>query len=64
MIPAVPGTMSTGRDQAEARRNVVDALGVMLSVEPDKLPEGAKTERVALSLELERRQTRDLGVDR
>jgi hypothetical protein len=33
-IPVVPGTISWGRTQAEARGNVVDALGTMLSVGP------------------------------
>jgi predicted RNase H-like HicB family nuclease len=51
-IPAVPGTISTGSTQAEARRDVVDALGTMLSVAPDDVPEGATTERIKLRLVL------------
>jgi predicted RNase H-like HicB family nuclease len=34
-IPAVPGVLSQGRDKAEARENVLDALALMLSPEPD-----------------------------
>ncbi|HEX3734389.1 MAG TPA: type II toxin-antitoxin system HicB family antitoxin [Solirubrobacterales bacterium] len=30
-IPAVPGVLSQGRDRAEARENVLDALALMLS---------------------------------
>ena len=33
-IPAVPGVLSQGRDRAEARENVLDALALMLSPEP------------------------------
>jgi hypothetical protein len=33
-IPAVPGTISWGRNQAEARSSVVDALRTMLSFGP------------------------------
>lgn len=33
-IPAVPGVLSQGRTQAEARDNVLDALALMLSPEP------------------------------
>jgi predicted RNase H-like HicB family nuclease len=35
-IPALPGTISWGRTQAEARSNVVDALRTMISFEPEK----------------------------
>lgn len=34
-IPAVPGVLSQGRDKVEARENVLDALALMLSPEPD-----------------------------
>ena len=44
-IPAVPGTISTGATRCGARRNVVDALGTMLSVAPDEVPTSATTER-------------------
>jgi predicted RNase H-like HicB family nuclease len=63
-IPAVPGTISWGRTQAEARRNIVDALRTMLSVEPEDIPNGGTTERVRITLAVSRRQTRDLGLDR
>ena len=35
-IPAVPGVLSQGRDREEARENVLDALALMLSPEPDE----------------------------
>jgi predicted RNase H-like HicB family nuclease len=34
-IPAVPGVLSQGRTREEARENVLDALALMLSPEPD-----------------------------
>src|SRR3954465_5286593 len=41
-IPALPGTISWGPTQAEARSNIVDALRTMLSVEPEQIPDGAR----------------------
>jgi predicted RNase H-like HicB family nuclease len=38
-IPAVPGALSQGRDRKEARDNVLDALGLMLSAEPGEARE-------------------------
>jgi len=35
-IPAVPGAFSQGRSRKEARDNVLDALALMLSPEPDE----------------------------
>jgi predicted RNase H-like HicB family nuclease len=35
-IPAVPGVLSQGRTRAEARENVLDALALMLSPEPNE----------------------------
>src|SRR3954468_12556681 len=58
-IPAVPGTISWGPAQAEARSNVVDALRTMLSVEPEQIPDGARAERVRATLGIARRQTGD-----
>jgi predicted RNase H-like HicB family nuclease len=63
-IPALPGTISWGPTQAEARSNVVDALRTMLSLEPENIPDHAMTERVRITLAVARRQTRDLGLDR
>src|SRR3954447_3495260 len=63
-IPALPGTISWGPTQAEARSNVVDALRTMLWFEPEKIPDGARAERVRVTLGIARRQTRDLGLDR
>jgi DNA-directed RNA polymerase specialized sigma24 family protein/predicted RNase H-like HicB family nuclease len=56
-IPAVPGTVSTGRNRREARENVLDALREMLAV-PIDLPAGATREDVAVTLELVRHQDR------
>jgi hypothetical protein len=36
----------------------------MLSFEPEKIPDGARAERVRVTLGIARRQTRDLGLDR
>ena len=63
-IPIVPGTISDGRTRAEARRNVLDALRTMLSVEPDARPKGATMERVNVTLGLGRGQARERGRDR
>ncbi len=38
-VPEVPGTHSQGRTREEARANVLDALGVMLTPDDD-LPAG------------------------
>src|SRR3954452_1249437 len=53
--PVVPGTITTARTQTEARRNVLDALRTMLSVEPENLAEHATSERVRI---VARRRTR------
>ena len=34
-IPEVPGALSQGRTREEARENVIDALRLMLTPEPD-----------------------------
>lgn len=47
-IPAVPGVLSQGRDRAEARANVLDALALMLSPEP--VEAGDERERELLHL--------------
>jgi predicted RNase H-like HicB family nuclease len=47
-IPAVPGVFSQGRDRAEARENVLDALALMLSPEP--VEAGDERERELLHL--------------
>jgi predicted RNase H-like HicB family nuclease len=63
-IPILPGTISTGRTRAKARRNVVDALRTMLSVEPENIPNNATAERVRITLAAAQRQTRDMDLDR
>ena len=35
-VKEVPGAVSQGRTRAEARENVIDALRLMLSLEPDQ----------------------------
>jgi predicted RNase H-like HicB family nuclease len=47
-VPAVPGVLSQGRDRAEARENVLDALALMLSPEP--VEAGDERERELLHL--------------
>lgn len=47
-IPAVPGAMSQGRDRAEARENVLDALKLLLSAEPTG--EAGEAESVELAV--------------
>ena len=37
-IPEVPGALSQGRTREEARANVIDALRLMLTPEPDAPP--------------------------
>jgi predicted RNase H-like HicB family nuclease len=60
-IPAVPGTISTGRNRREARENVLDALREMLA-SPVDVPQGAAREDVSITLELAR--THDRGRER
>jgi hypothetical protein len=59
-IPAVPGTISTGRNRREARENVLDALREMLSV-PVDVPDGATREDLSVTLELARSHDRGHG---
>jgi hypothetical protein len=60
-IPAVPGTISAGRNRREARDNVLDALCEMLA-SPVQVPEGAMREDVDVTLELAR--SHDRGHER
>ena len=46
-VPAVPGALSQGRTRAEARKNVLDALALMLSPDPEE-----KRERELLHLKV------------
>jgi hypothetical protein len=59
---ARPVTNSTGRTQAQANANVIDALRTMLSLEPDNIPDHETAERVRITLAVARRQARDLRV--
>lgn len=36
-VPEVPGAISQGRTRTDARENVIDALRLMLSPEPEEL---------------------------
>lgn len=47
-VKEVPGAVSQGRTRAEARENVIDALRLMLSPEPEDA--GADSESVELTL--------------
>jgi predicted RNase H-like HicB family nuclease len=47
-IPEVPGALSQGRTRDEARENVIDALRLMLTPEPDATP--TDSEPVALTI--------------
>ncbi len=47
-IPAVPGVLSQGKTREEARKNVLDALALMLSPEPPEA--GDERERELLRL--------------
>ena len=60
-IPAVPGTISTGRNRREARDNVLDALREMLA-SPVEVPADATREDVSVTLVLARGH--DRGHDR
>jgi predicted RNase H-like HicB family nuclease len=46
-VPAVPGALSQGRTREEARENVLDALALMLSPDPEE-----KRERELLHLKV------------
>jgi predicted RNase H-like HicB family nuclease len=61
-IPAVPGTITVGRTKAEARRNVRDALRLMLTTLPDAAREAQDTEILGLRLD-PRTRSRDAGRD-
>ena len=60
-IPAVPGTISTGRNRREARDNVLDALREMLA-SPVDVPAGAAREDVKVRLDTIR--SHDRGHER
>ena len=49
-IPAIPGVLSQGRTKEEARKNVLDALALMLSPEP--IETGDERERELLHLKI------------
>ena len=57
-IPAVPGTVSAGRNQQKARDNVLDALRLMLSTPPELPSEHVRIEQVDVRLDLVRAHER------
>jgi hypothetical protein len=63
-VPSVAGTISFGATEDEARENVLDALGEMLSVEPPNIPSGARAERLPMTLSLGRGSSRELRLER
>lgn len=48
-VKEVPGAVSQGRTRAEARENVIDALRLMLSPEPDAAPGDSEALELTLS---------------
>ena len=49
-IPEVAGVFSQGRTRDEARANVIDALRLMLSPEPDDSDDGREREPLHLTI--------------
>jgi len=63
-VPRVPGAISFGASRDEARKNVFDALAKMLSVEPAGASPRVTTERLHMTFWVERRLTREAGLER
>jgi predicted RNase H-like HicB family nuclease len=63
-VPSVPGAISFGASQDEARDNLLGALGEMLAVELPSAPHGATAERLGLMFSMTRTQRRDLDLER
>lgn len=51
-IPAVPGTISAGRNLQKARENVLDALRLMLGAAPDRPSGDVRVEEVEVRLDV------------
>jgi len=49
-IPAVPGAVSQGRTRNEAKENVLDALALMLSPDPQRDEDGREHESLRLKI--------------
>ena len=58
-VPALPGTISAGRNRAKARENVLDALRLMLSTPPERRSgRGQFVEELEVTLDVVRRHER------
>jgi predicted RNase H-like HicB family nuclease len=60
-IPALPGTISAGRNRREARDNVLDALRLMLATPPETPRTRGHVEQVEFRLDLVRHHERGHG---
>jgi predicted RNase H-like HicB family nuclease len=60
-IPALPGTISAGRNRQEARDNVLDALRLMLATPPESPGTRGHVEQVEIRLDVVRSHERDHG---
>ena len=58
-VPALPGTISTGPNKADARENVLDALRLMLATPPKAAVARGEVEQLRVRLEV----PRDLGLE-
>lgn len=61
-VPTLPRTITTGRTRAEARRNVRDALRMMLASVPEAVRDAQDTKPLELRIRPCTR-SRDLGRD-
>jgi hypothetical protein len=59
MIPAVPGTISAGRNRQETRDDVLDALRLMLATPPEARGTRGRVEQVQVRLDFVRSLERD-----
>ena len=57
-IPAVPGTISAGRNQAKARENVLDALRLMLGTANEPSGGHVRVEQISVRLDVVRAHER------
>lgn len=60
-IPALPGTISAGRNRQEARDNVLDALRLMLATPPEAPASRDHVEQIEIRLDFVRGHERGHG---